>query len=309
MRTSIATTRPPPSPLVRRITLATAFLLAMAVWLAPRTPTANAQAGPANPAVPPAPKAAPVPGKPAANTEERASTTIDIHTDESGKKTVTIQKSGPRRELDAEADAADTVPPNPASGPGKHGKHVTVGIFGDDREYDSFSDFVHSEPALFAMIVAIVAIIFLSPVLAIALILGYRMRKARMLNETMLRLAEKGAVLPAEALGALTAGSANTIAATPATASYYEQAKQLRQRAASSDLRKGMIMSGIGIGLTMFSMLDDGTPNGLGLVLLFVGIGYTVLWWFEQRQMTPAMGPAAPGPTTAAPSDGRSGSA
>jgi hypothetical protein len=28
-------------------------------------------------------------------------------------------------------------------------------------------------------------------------------------------------------------------------------------------------------------MLEDGTPNGLGVVFLFVGIGYCVLWFFE----------------------------
>jgi hypothetical protein len=31
-------------------------------------------------------------------------------------------------------------------------------------------------------------------------------------------------------------------------------------------------------------MLDDGTANGFGLILLFVGIGYGVLWHFEERQ-------------------------
>jgi hypothetical protein len=63
-------------------------------------------------------------------------------------------------------------------------------------------------------------------------------------------------------------------------------------------------MGGIGLGLTFYSMFDDGTPNGLGLVLLFVGIGYMVLWWFEERQIAPpangtgsASGAAAPGPS------------
>ena len=37
-------------------------------------------------------------------------------------------------------------------------------------------------------------------------------------------------------------------------------------------------------------MLDDGSPNGLGLVLLFVGMGYVMLWWFEDRQLPPAAG-------------------
>ena len=86
-------------------------------------------------------------------------------------------------------------------GPVRHGKHVTVGVFGKDREYDSFNDFVHNEPELAGMIVAVVSIVFLSPVLVIALILWYRMRKNRMLNETMLKLAEKGVVPPARSPG------------------------------------------------------------------------------------------------------------
>jgi hypothetical protein len=148
--------------------------------------------------------------------------------------------------------------------------------------------------------------VFLSPVLAIALILWYRMRKARMLNETMLKLAEKGVVPPAEALGALAGNSTAPLAAAPSAAPIYEQAKQLRRHAVWSDLRKGVIAGGIGLGLTFYSMLDDGSPNGLGLVLLFVGIGYIVLWWFEERQFAAKGG--APGAPPAPPPAGTAGS-
>ena len=64
----------------------------------------------------------------------------------------------------------------------------------------------------------------------------------------------------------------------------------MRKRAAWSDLRKGIIMTAVGLGFTFYSMLDDGSPNGLGLVLLFVGLGYVILWWFEDRQLPPAAG-------------------
>ena len=30
-------------------------------------------------------------------------------------------------------------------------------------------------------------------------------------------------------------------------------------------------------------MFDDGTPNSVGLILLFVGLGYCLLWFFEDR--------------------------
>ena len=144
------------------------------------------------------------------------------------------------------------------------------------------------------MVVAIVAVVFLAPVLVIALILWYRMRKARMLNETMLKLAERGVVTSADALEALAGGKqAAVVAAAAAAAPLYEQAKQIRRRAAWSDLRKGVFIGGVGLALTLYSLLDDREPNALGLVLLFVGIGFVVLWWFEERQLAPATGGAA----------------
>ncbi|MEO8675938.1 MAG: DUF6249 domain-containing protein [Casimicrobiaceae bacterium] len=302
--TLIAAATPP--RLVRRLVLGGAFLLALTIALAPRVPAVHAQETkqPAPPAAPAPPKATGT-GTPSLNATikdgEGASATVDIQVDK-GNKSVTFKKS-----ITLKPDAADTVDEDADTtgtiigvGPGKHGKRVRVGVFGDDREYDSFNDFVHAEPGLSAMIVMIVAIVFLSPVLVIALFFWYRMRRARMMNETMLKLAEKGVMPPAEALNALTGNSPAALAEAPSTAPFYEQAKQIRRRAAWSDLRKGVLLGGFGLGLTFYSMLDDGSPNGLGLVLFFVGIGYIVLWWFEERQAAPkgigtaAMPPAPP---------------
>jgi len=55
----------------------------------------------------------------------------------------------------------------------------------------------------------------------------------------------------------------------------------------------------------LWGVLDDGSPNGLGLVLLFVGIGYIVLWWFEERQLTPKGGGAAPSTPPSGGTDGK----
>ena len=298
---------PPATPrLLRRVVFGTALFLALAMALGPRIPAVRAQ--PAAATAPTAPKP-PSGAAPAKSTTHSA--TININTDDRSVTIDTTAKSTPgKHDTDADADAEPDT--DASSGPvigigkDKHGKRVRVGIFGDDREFDSFNDFAHTEPGLAFMVVSIVALVFLSPVLAIALILWYRMRKTRMLNETMLKLAEKGVVPPAEALNALAGNSAAPLAAAPSAAPIYEQAKQIRRRAAWSDLRKGVILGGVGLGLTLYSMFDDGTPNGLGLVLFFVGIGYLVLWWYEERQFAPRGGGAGTTPT-APPSGGTDG--
>jgi hypothetical protein len=47
-------------------------------------------------------------------------------------------------------------------------------------------------------------------------------------------------------------------------------------------------MGTVGLALTFYSLFEDRSPNWLGLVLLFVGIGYCVLWYFEDQQVTAA---------------------
>ena len=302
----------------RRLILGTALALALVLWLAPKMPVAGAQES-----RPAAESAAADTPKSAAGGDRRGvsiNNGIDADPrpvkDESAKGPAgaTAQEDGakgatgaPARDGGAKgtADATVTDQKDPATGKRtitvvKDGKTVTVTGVPGDREFDSFDELLRNEPMLAVMIIAIVAVVFLSPVLAIALILGYRMRKARMQNETMLRLAEKGFVPPGEAIEAVAAGvvpaqfRADGAAATPA-----ERVQEIRKRAAWSDLRKGVVLGAVGLGLTLYSMLDDGTPNGLGLVLLFVGIGYTVLWWFEERQNLPRGGgagaPPAPG--------------
>jgi hypothetical protein len=290
-----------PPRLARRLVLGTALLIGLAFALAPRTSSVHAQE-------PKAPTTAP------AQKSQSASKTITI-TDGKGQAKIEVKK-----EVDAAAKDSAT-PPDSANDEesagddksgtgnrgimiGKHGRIQIDGMMGD-KEFDSVGDFVHDEPAIAAMVVAIVTVVFLSPVLVIALVLWYRMRKARMLNETMLKLAERGVVTSSDALEALAGGkqAAAVVTAAAAIAPLQEQAKQIRRRAAWSDLRKGVFTGGVGIALTLYSLFDDHTANGLGLVLIFVGAGFLVLWWFEERQLAPPTG-AAPG---AGPSIGTSG--
>jgi hypothetical protein len=52
----------------------------------------------------------------------------------------------------------------------------------------------------------------------------------------------------------------------------------------------------VGLGLTFFSMMDDGTPNSVGLIFLFVGLGYCLLWSLEDRTRTPQREPSGTPP-------------
>jgi hypothetical protein len=182
-------------------------------------------------------------------------------------------------------------------GAGKKKRRVHVGVAGVDREYDSFEQFVHEDRGLAAMVVAIVFVVFLTPVLITGLLIWYKLRKNRMLNETMVKLAEKGVVPPADALQALHNGQTVVAAnAMAARAPLMEMAKSLRSRAAWSDLRRGVILIAVGLSFAAYSLLDDRSPNWVGLVLLFLGIGYTFLWYFEDRQLAETVA-AAPPPT------------
>ena len=269
-----------PSRLFRRLVLGTAFFLGLAVALVPRTPAVHAQE----------PKA------PAATAPKPGSKSMSIGDGRGAEIKIDVSASPPAAKSGSEASPEAAASPDSSGddssqrGKSKKRARVTIEDLDTDKEFDSFDEFVHDQPALAAMVVGIVSVVFFAPVLAIALILWYRMRKARMLNETMLKLAEKGIVPPAEALGAL--GGKPATAAT--IAPYYEQAKQIRRRAAWSDLRKGVLMSGFGFALSLHSLLTSRGANVVGLVLLFVGLGFVVLWWFEERKL-PA--PGNPPPT------------
>jgi Domain of unknown function (DUF6249) len=288
-------------PLVRRLVLGTAFFLGLAVAFVPRPQAVNAQETKSPPAA--APAAPKSPSKSVSITDGRGA---EIKIDVSDSPRVTDKaESAPGARTDSATPAEGADARQRGAKPRRQARVIIDGI-GGDREFDSVETFVHDEPALAGMVVAIVFVVFMAPVLAIALVLWYRMRKARMLNETMLMLAEKGVVPPSEAFDALAGDKLDAFAEgrqSAAMAPYYDRAKQVRRRAAWSDLRKGVLMGGFGLALSVYSLLEDREANGLGLVLLFVGLGFVALWWFEQRHLAPADGPprdAAPGPVSGA---------
>jgi hypothetical protein len=195
---------------------------------------------------------------------------------------------------DARVDAEITIDERGTriTKPGRSGPRVHVGT----QDYDSFEDFVEKAPWIAGLVFMSTALVFLVPLVVIILVIWYKVRRTRMMNETMLKLAERGIVPPGEAMQAIAEGRpAAAVESGPSTGPLFEQAKALRRRAAWSDLRKGVIMGAIGLGLSAWSIVDDGSPNGLGLVLLFVGIGYVVLWHFEERQRADRRGGTPPG--------------
>ena len=182
-----------------------------------------------------------------------------------------------RKALEAELDAEETQTPS-------RGKGIRVDVDGLDRQYDSFEQFVEKDPALATMLIGVVFVTILTPVLIVALFVWYKVRKTRMLNEAMLKLAEKGIVQPSEALEAMQPGRA--VVQPPAgapPASLLAQVNTLRAQAAWSDLRKGVLLGAVGLAWTLWALADEGAPNWLGLILLFVGAGYGALAYFENR--------------------------
>ncbi len=151
----------------------------------------------------------------------------------------------------------------------------------EDFDFDVFTSQVQKTPWVIGLVFLVVGSIFLTPVILLVGIIWYKLRKTRLQNEAMLALAERGVIPPAQAADAL-AASAPLSSAAPQV---YQQAVALRKRVVWSDLRKGVIMTMIGLALSFYSMTDSGSPNWIGLVLLFVGAGYVALWWLEGRHL------------------------
>jgi hypothetical protein len=227
--------------------------------------------------------------------------------------TVTIKTFPPSIHVDTTAqagkDEGTSTDSSSSSTPGtakKRGRaHITID--GDDEDFDVADRgswaYAQKNPWVIGLIFLIVGSIFLTPVVLLIGIIWYKLRKTRLQNEAMLRLAERGVVPPAQAADALAVGAA------PATVApqLYQQAVALRKRIAWSDLRKGIILSMIGAAFCLYWIIAGGEASWVGLILLFIGIGYIALWWLEGRHVSRAgAGNGSPGAGTG--SAGASGS-
>jgi hypothetical protein len=258
----------PLSPLARRLVLVVALALGLAagtprsaepVEAADLVAQATTDAAPASPATEPAaPAAEPAaPAKePASRSSRRAEVTIDSHG-------VIVDKDGRRVQIKG------------------------------DAEFDSFDQFVERAPWLAGLVFLTLILLFTVPLLIVVLLIWYKIRKSRMQNETMIKLAEKGVVPAPEAMAAL--ATPVPPGTPPSAVPLYEHARQLRKQAAWSDLRKGIVLGAVGLAFIFYSMINESSANWLGLICLFLGIGYGVLWYFEDRR-APARRDAGPPP-------------
>lgn len=122
-----------------------------------------------------------------------------------------------------------------------------------------------------AMVVPLVAVVFLSifgaPVLIVAVILYFGFSKNRMQHRTIRMMVEKGQPVPAELL------------APPPPAQ--------RQR---SDMRRGVVLVMVGLGLTVFlAAINDweGGAWAIGLIPFLIGLGYLLVWKLEGKNNVP----------------------
>src|SRR5690242_11732203 len=179
------------------------------------------------------------------------------------------------------ADAADDPDdPDEPSSFDRHRARIQI----DD--FDSFKQAMDVAPWIVGVVFLVLGSIFLTPIILLVGIIWYKLRKTRLQNEAVLKLAERGVMPSAQAVDAVVSGTSPAQAVPVAAgASTITQAVATRRRAVWSDLRKGVLLLAAGVATTLYSITDRGQPNWLSLVLLFVGAGYVVLWWLEDRHL------------------------
>jgi hypothetical protein len=163
---------------------------------------------------------------------------------------------------------------------GRHRGHIQF----DD--FDSFKQAMDVAPWIVGVVFLVLGSIFLTPIILLVGIIWYKLRKTRLQNDAVLKLAERGVMPSAQAVDAVMAGTPPAQAAPAAiAAAAVPQGVATRRRAVWSDLRKGVLLVAVGLALVLYSITDAGEANWLGLVLLFVGAGYVALWWLEDRHL------------------------
>jgi hypothetical protein len=153
----------------------------------------------------------------------------------------------------------------------KHKKHFGLTIGDHDKDLDALDRLgdKHSGdiPEFVIPIVAITLLtVFGAPVLIVGLILYFSFSRSRALHRTVRMMVEKGQPVP-EAL----------LNPPPAQ----------RQR---SDVRRGVVLTMIGIGVTVFLGAASEWEGGawtLGLIPFLIGVGYLLVWKLDTKKDNP----------------------
>ncbi len=217
--------------------------------------------------------------------DDKAKTVVEAPSKAAADPTATVAPPAATTE-------ADTTEAKPDAAERKRDRRRERIRIGDD-DFESFNEALHTAPWVVGLAFLVAGSILLTPVFLLIGIIWYKLRKTRLQNEAVLQLAERGAMAPAQAVDAVMSGVmpeaavASTAAplAGSAAAPVYQQAVISRRRAVWSDMRKGVILTAVGLSFVFYSMVENGSANWLGLVLMFLGLGYILLWWFEDRHL------------------------
>jgi hypothetical protein len=152
-----------------------------------------------------------------------------------------------------------------------HGLSIQIG--GSDESTDSSSSELTGEQRLElekiraatdnpipALAPVICAIVFGCPVAIVAVLLYYRHRKNVLLHRTLAAMIEKGTPIPP----GLLAGD--------------------KEKAPRSDLRRGVILASVGLGITIFFLAQKDDAWGIGMIPFLIGIGYLIVWKINEKK-------------------------
>jgi Flp pilus assembly protein TadB len=113
-------------------------------------------------------------------------------------------------------------------------------------------------------ITAVVAILgmvvtFGLPVLIVALALNYKSKRDRMIHDTIAKLAEKGLPVPPELL------------------------EHTPRSIGNRDLRSGLVLIAVGIGLMIFFNQIGKSSWAIGLIPGLIGVAFIISWYIDRR--------------------------
>jgi hypothetical protein len=152
----------------------------------------------------------------------------------------------------------------------KHGK-FGITIDGDNRHEAESGGDDHGDIPLTVLPIAIISIlaVFGFPVAIVAVIMFSNWAKNRSLHKTVRMMVEKGQPIPPALLSTPAAVSAAT-----GLRPWY-------------DLRRGIVLMAVGVGIIMFFGISAGWDEGvwaLGLIPGLIGVGYILAWRLAYRE-------------------------